>query len=161
VGTREEDGGHDLAPKHLAMPLSWRNCVRVRLHAPGIAPTRMPSDTGRVTVSYPRPGQQVVVTSLAAAPRCGEHQDKPALPGAAGVSSARPWMACWSKVATSIWNAGWTAPWTNWMAQPAGWTRRGGSRPSSALRSEDRRTRQRIDPPTIRCLPICIRVGWR
>ena len=25
VGTREEDGGHDLAPKHLAMPLSWGN----------------------------------------------------------------------------------------------------------------------------------------
>ena len=25
VGTREPDGGHDLAPKHLAMPLSWAN----------------------------------------------------------------------------------------------------------------------------------------
>jgi hypothetical protein len=23
VGTREEDGSHDLAPKHLAMPFSW------------------------------------------------------------------------------------------------------------------------------------------
>ena len=23
VGTLEEGGGHDLAPKHLAMPLSW------------------------------------------------------------------------------------------------------------------------------------------
>ncbi len=77
VGTREEDGGHDLAPKHLAMPLSWGNwfgfvCTpRHRTYQNAVR-------TGAFTVSYPRP-EQVVVTSLAAAPRCGEQQDKPAL----------------------------------------------------------------------------------
>ena len=76
VGTREEDGGHDLAPKHLAMPLSWRNwfgfvCTpRHRTYQNAVR-------TGAFTVSYPRP-EQVVITSLAAAPRCGEH-DKPTL----------------------------------------------------------------------------------
>jgi len=77
VGTREEGGGHDLAPKHLAMPLSWGNwfgfvCTpRHRTYQNAVR-------TGAFTVSYPRP-EQVVVTSLAAAPRCGEHQDKPSL----------------------------------------------------------------------------------
>lgn len=75
VGTREPDGRHDLAPKHVAFPVStgrwfafgctprhatWRNAVR----------------TGVFTVSYPRP-DQVVGTSLAAAPRQGD--DKPSL----------------------------------------------------------------------------------
>ncbi|MFZ1643731.1 MAG: flavin reductase [Candidatus Contendobacter sp.] len=76
VGTREEDGGHDLAPKHLAMPLSWRNwfgfvCTpRHRTYQNAVR-------SGAFTVSYPRP-EQVVVTSLAAAPRAGD-QDKPSL----------------------------------------------------------------------------------
>ena len=25
IGTQEPDGGHDLAPKHMAMPVSWQN----------------------------------------------------------------------------------------------------------------------------------------
>jgi hypothetical protein len=25
VGTREDDGSHDLAPKHMALPLGWQN----------------------------------------------------------------------------------------------------------------------------------------
>ena len=25
IGTREPDGGHDLAPKHMATPMGWRN----------------------------------------------------------------------------------------------------------------------------------------
>ncbi len=76
VGTREEDGGHDLAPKHLAMPMSWRNwfgfvCTpRHRTYQNAVR-------SGAFTVSYPRP-EQVVVTSLAAAPRHGG-QDKPSL----------------------------------------------------------------------------------
>lgn len=68
VGTREEDGSGDLAPKHLAMPVgasgyfafactprhrTWVNAVR----------------EGSFTVSYPKP-DQVVLASLAASPRC-------------------------------------------------------------------------------------------
>lgn len=77
VGTREEDGSHDLAPKHLAMPLSWGRwfgfvCTpRHRTYQNAVR-------TGAFTVSYPRP-EQVVVTSLAAAPRCDGEQDKPSL----------------------------------------------------------------------------------
>jgi flavin reductase (DIM6/NTAB) family NADH-FMN oxidoreductase RutF len=76
VGTREADGRHDLAPKHLALPLSWENyfgfvctsrhhtCANIRR-------------SGEFTVSYPRPSQ-LVLASLAASPRCGE-EGKPAL----------------------------------------------------------------------------------
>jgi flavin reductase (DIM6/NTAB) family NADH-FMN oxidoreductase RutF len=76
VGSKEESGGHDLAPKHLAMPLGWDNyfcfvCTprhrtyhNVRRH-------------GAFTVSYPRP-DGVLLASLAAAPRCDD-RDKPSL----------------------------------------------------------------------------------
>ena len=33
VGTREEDGAYDLAPKHLAFPMSWEGTFRIRLHS--------------------------------------------------------------------------------------------------------------------------------
>lgn len=77
VGTREAQGRHDLAPKHLAMPLSWGNwfgfvCTpRHRTYQNAVR-------TGAFTVSYPRP-EQVVLTSLAATPRCDTQQDKPTL----------------------------------------------------------------------------------
>ena len=73
VGSREADGSYDLAPKHLAMPLSWEghfgfvctprhatyhNCKRERVF----------------TVSYPRPAQ-VVLASLTASPRCGDRRE--------------------------------------------------------------------------------------
>lgn len=76
VGSREEAGGYNLAPKHLAMPFSWENhfgfvCsprhttyVNIRRH-------------GIFTVSYPRPSD-VLLASLAAAPRC-EDLSKPSL----------------------------------------------------------------------------------
>ena len=76
VGTMEADGGHDLAPKHMAAPMGWQNyfgfvCTpRHRTYA-NIRRDRA------FTVSYPRPGQ-LVLTSLAASPRCEEDQ-KPAL----------------------------------------------------------------------------------
>lgn len=76
VATLEEDGSHDIAPKHLAMPMSWDNwfgfvCTpRHRTYANA-------RRDGVFTVSYPRP-RQVVLTSLAAAPR-NEEGDKPAL----------------------------------------------------------------------------------
>ncbi len=75
VGSKEADR-HNLAPKHLAMPLGWENyfcfvCsprhstyVNIRLH-------------GVFTVSYPRPSE-VLLASLAAAPRC-EDLSKPSL----------------------------------------------------------------------------------
>lgn len=78
VGTREADGGHDLAPKHLAMPLSWRNWFGF-VCTPRHRTYQNALRSGVFTVSYPRP-EQVLITSLAAAPRCGEQQqDKPTL----------------------------------------------------------------------------------
>jgi flavin reductase (DIM6/NTAB) family NADH-FMN oxidoreductase RutF len=75
VGSKE-DGQYNLAPKHLAMPLGWENhyCFvcspqhttyhNIRLH-------------GVFTVSYPRPSE-LLLASLAAAPRCEDHS-KPSL----------------------------------------------------------------------------------
>ncbi len=77
VGTREVDGSHDLAPKHMAMPMGWENYFAFvctpRHHT--YANVRR---TGIFTISYPRP-DQLVLTSLAASPRCGEDDDKPVL----------------------------------------------------------------------------------
>ena len=67
VGTRERDGGHDLAPKHMAFPLGWENYfgfVCTPLHATYHNVRR----EGAFTVSYPRP-TQVVLAGLAASPR--------------------------------------------------------------------------------------------
>jgi len=76
VGTREQDGAWDLAPKHMAMPIgrgrffgfvctpehaTWHNAIR----------------EGAFTVTYLRP-RHVLFASLAAAPRC-EDDSKPSL----------------------------------------------------------------------------------
>lgn len=77
VGTREEDGSYDLAPKHMAMPLGWEayfGFVCTPEHRTYWNARR----EGVFTVSYPRP-RQVVLASLAASPRVGEDQRKPAL----------------------------------------------------------------------------------
>lgn len=76
VGTREEDGSHDLAPKHLAMPMSWDNYFGF-VCTPRHRTYRNVQRTGEFTVSFPSP-DQVLVTSLAASPRCGDGE-KPAL----------------------------------------------------------------------------------
>jgi flavin reductase (DIM6/NTAB) family NADH-FMN oxidoreductase RutF len=70
VGTREPDGTFDLAPKHLALPLSWQN------HFGFVCTPRHSTYTNALrerafTVSYPRPSQ-LVHTSLAASPRCAD-----------------------------------------------------------------------------------------
>lgn len=76
VGTREPDGRHDFAPKHMVTPVGWDNyfgfvCTpRHRTYA-------NIQREAAFTVSYPRPSQ-LVLASLAASPRCGE-EDKPAL----------------------------------------------------------------------------------
>ncbi|MDX1381599.1 MAG: flavin reductase [Xanthomonadales bacterium] len=76
VGTREADGRHDLAPKHMALPLGWDNYFAF-VCTPRHHTYANIERSGEFTVSYPRP-TQLVLTSLAASPRCGE-ADKPAM----------------------------------------------------------------------------------
>jgi flavin reductase (DIM6/NTAB) family NADH-FMN oxidoreductase RutF len=76
VGSKEEDGQYNLAPKHLAMPLGWENhyCF---VCSPRHATYHNIRRHGAFTVSYPRP-TEVLLASLAAAPRC-EDSSKPSL----------------------------------------------------------------------------------
>ncbi len=76
VGTREEDGRHDLAPKHMAMPMSWKNWFGF-VCTPRHRTYQNALRTGAFTVSYPR-SEQIVLTSLAAAPRT-DSNEKPSL----------------------------------------------------------------------------------
>lgn len=68
VGTRDLGRVVDLAPKHLAFPVSWENyfgfvCTRRHRTYQNILRTRV------FTVSYPKPSQ-LILASLTAAPRC-------------------------------------------------------------------------------------------
>jgi len=85
VGTIEEDGGHDLAPKHMAMPLGWGEhyCFAC---SPRHATQRNAERTGAFTVSYPRP-EQVVASSLTASPRDAD-DSKPALAALSTIPSS-------------------------------------------------------------------------
>jgi flavin reductase (DIM6/NTAB) family NADH-FMN oxidoreductase RutF len=76
VGTREEDGSYDLAPKHMAGPLSWQSYFGF-VCTPRHATYHNARREGAFTVSFPRP-QQIVEASLAASPR-DESGAKPAL----------------------------------------------------------------------------------
>jgi flavin reductase (DIM6/NTAB) family NADH-FMN oxidoreductase RutF len=76
VGSKEEDGKYNLAPKHLAMPLGWDNYYCF-VCSPRHTTYHNIRRHGAFTVSYPRPSE-VVFASLAAAPRC-EDQSKPTL----------------------------------------------------------------------------------
>jgi flavin reductase (DIM6/NTAB) family NADH-FMN oxidoreductase RutF len=75
VGSKE-DSTYNLAPKHMAMPLGWENhyCF---VCSPRHSTYSNIRRHGVFTVSYPRP-TDVLLTSLAAAPRC-EDQSKPSL----------------------------------------------------------------------------------
>ena len=76
VGTLEEDGAPDIAPKHMAMPLGWQNLfcfVCSRRHAT----LRNAEARGAFTVSFPRP-DHIVEASLAAGGRA-EDSSKPSL----------------------------------------------------------------------------------
>ncbi|NNM33019.1 MAG: flavin reductase [Gemmatimonadetes bacterium] len=72
IGTREADGRYDLAPKHMVTPLGWENhfgfVCTPRHNTYGNAKRE-----GCFTVSYPRPSQ-VLLASLAAAPRCESNE---------------------------------------------------------------------------------------
>ena len=76
VGTREADGSHDLAPKHMALPMGWENYFGFVCTPRHHTYTNIQRD-GIFTVTYPRP-DQLVLTSLAASPRCGG-EAKPSL----------------------------------------------------------------------------------
>lgn len=76
VGTREPEGGHDLAPKHMAIPMSWQNWFGF-VCAPHHRTYQNIVREGVFTVSYPKPSQ-LVITSLSASPRCDD-ASKPAL----------------------------------------------------------------------------------
>lgn len=72
VGTRDEDGAADLAPKHMLTPMGWQNYFGF-VCTPRHGTYQNVQRTGVFTVSYPRPSQ-LLYTSLAAAPRCGDHE---------------------------------------------------------------------------------------
>ena len=101
VGTVEEDGSIDLAPKHMAMPLGWDNYFCF-VCSPRHATQRNAQRTGQFTVSFPRPGD-VIETSMAAAGRDDEG-DKPGLQAIATfdatavegplVTDAYLWLEC-------------------------------------------------------------------
>lgn len=70
IGTREADGSDDLAPKHMAMPMSWKNhfgfvCTPLHNTYQNIQRDR------QFSVTYMRPSQ-TVLASLAATPRCDD-----------------------------------------------------------------------------------------
>ena len=76
VGTREGDR-YDLAPKHMAFPLGWDNYFGF-VCSPRHATYHNAKRARGFTVSYPRP-DQLVLASLAAAPRHGWEGEKPIL----------------------------------------------------------------------------------
>lgn len=82
IGSRDEDGGWDLAPKHMAAPMGWSNYfgfVCTSAHATYDNVVR----EGAFTVSFLR-HTQVVDASLAAAPRY-DGGEKPSLKALATV----------------------------------------------------------------------------
>jgi flavin reductase (DIM6/NTAB) family NADH-FMN oxidoreductase RutF len=76
VGSKEESGRYNLAPKHLAMPLGWDHYYCF-VCSPRHSTYHNIRRHGAFTVSYPRPAE-VLLASLAAAPRC-EDLSKPSL----------------------------------------------------------------------------------
>ena len=70
IGTREADGSDDLAPKHLAMPMSWKNHFGF-VCTPRHNTYQNIQRDGEFAVTYMRPSQ-TVLASLAATPRCDD-----------------------------------------------------------------------------------------
>ena len=70
VGTRDADGSDDLAPKHLAIPLSWGNYFGF-VCTPRHNTYQNILREQQFTVTYMRPSQ-TVLASLAATPRCDD-----------------------------------------------------------------------------------------
>jgi flavin reductase (DIM6/NTAB) family NADH-FMN oxidoreductase RutF len=76
VGSKEQNGQFNLAPKHLAMPLGWENSYCF-VCSPRHTTYHNIRRHGVFTISYPRP-TEVLLASLAAAPR-SEDFSKPTL----------------------------------------------------------------------------------
>lgn len=76
IGTKEPDGTFDLAPKHMATALSWDNYFGF-VCTPSHGTYRNIQREKVFTVSFPQ-AEQVVLTSLSAAPRC-DADTKPSL----------------------------------------------------------------------------------
>ena len=70
VGTTDEDGALDFAPKHMVTPMGWQNYFGF-VCTPRHSTCRNIDRTGAFTVSYPKPSQ-VLIASLAASPRMEE-----------------------------------------------------------------------------------------
>ena len=75
IGTKENEE-YDFAPKHMVTPMGWQNYFAF-VCAPRHRTYQNIVEQKQFTVSYPRP-TQLVATSLAAAPRCGD-DSKPSL----------------------------------------------------------------------------------
>jgi flavin reductase (DIM6/NTAB) family NADH-FMN oxidoreductase RutF len=67
VGTKEENGDYDLAPKHMALPLGWQDYFGF-VCTPRHRTYHNARRERSFTVTYPRP-TQVLLASLAASPR--------------------------------------------------------------------------------------------
>ena len=76
IGSKETDG-YDLAPKHMAFPMGWGNYFGF-ICTPRHGTYHNIKHYGSFTVSYPKTNQ-IVMTSLAASPRCDQTGSKPAL----------------------------------------------------------------------------------
>ena len=76
VGTREANGGDDLAPKHMVTPMGWQNYFGF-VCTPRHGTYQNIQRDGVFSVTFPRPAQWLE-TSLSASPRC-EDDSKPQL----------------------------------------------------------------------------------
>lgn len=76
IGTREESGAADMAPKHMVTPMGWQNYFGF-VCTPRHGTYQNIKRTGTFTVSYPRPSQ-LLYTSLAASPRTDDNE-KPSM----------------------------------------------------------------------------------
>lgn len=71
VGSVEDNGEYNMAPKHMAMPLGFDNYFSF-IGTPRKSTYHNVKREGVFTVSYPRPSQ-LILTSLAASPREEDH----------------------------------------------------------------------------------------
>lgn len=86
VGTKEQDGTYDLAPKHMVTALGHDNYFGF-VCTPAHRTYHNAKREQEFSVSYVRPSQ-VISTSLAATPRCDD-QSKPSLQALATFSATR------------------------------------------------------------------------
>ena len=92
VGTREADGSDDLAPKHLAIPMSWQNHFGFVCTPRHNTYQNIQRDK-EFAVTYMRPSQ-TVLASLAASPRCDD--------GSKPITGAMPTFAAESVKASFV-----------------------------------------------------------